>query len=383
MVCDPITEYTGGSFVSTLNFAEILSKRGHKIIFIAARSPQNRRDNFYKNIKIYRFPSLLLPKTEKRLYISFPAISKIKKIFAAEKIEVMSVIIPTPAAVVGIKAAKALGVKIVYHSHTQPENIFLHLPTAVARAQINRWFYKYLAWIYNQADAIVFPTEFSKKLLVNINSRVKTAVISNGVDVDKFKKAPAEKFFVKFNLPRQTKNMLFVGRLHPEKSVDTLIKALPLILAQEPSVRLWLAGAGHLRTKLEQLAKKTAGADKIIFFGKISDEDLVLAYNGCDIFVLPSLAELEGMVVLEAMACGKPILIANAPASASPCFVNKNGLLFKPKDPRDLAKQALKILTNDQLRREMGEASWRDSRHYDINQSARNLEKLYYEILQT
>jgi len=177
--------------------------------------------------------------------------------------------------------------------------------------------------------------------------------------------------------------MLFVGRLHPEKSVDTLIKALPLILAQEPDTRLWIVGSGHLQTELEQLAQKLKVADEVIFFGKISDEDLILIYNACDLFVLPSLAELEGMVVLEAMACGKPILIANAPDSASVCFVNQNGLLFKPKNPQDLAKQALKILTDDRLRREMGEASIRDSRRYDINQSARNLEKLYYEILRT
>jgi glycosyltransferase involved in cell wall biosynthesis len=383
MVCDPITEYTAGSFVSTMRFAEILSRRGHKIVFIAARSPKNYNDNSYHNMKIYRFPSLLLPKTEKKFYISLPAINQVKKIFIAEKINVLSIIIPTPAAVVAAKAAKALGIKIVYHSHTQPENIFLHLPKAVAGAQINRLFYKYLAWIYNKAGAIVFPSEFSQKLLAKLDSNIKTAVISNGVDIAKFKKTETEKFFVKFNLPRQTKNILFVGRLHPEKSVDTLIKALPLILAREPNARLWIAGSGHLQTELEQLAQKLSVADKTVFFGRISDEDLVLIYNACDLFVLPSLAELEGMVVLEAMACGKPILIADAPDSASAYFVNQNGLLFKPKSPRDLAKQALKILTNDNLRREMGEVSFRDSRRYDINQSVQSLEKLYYEILQT
>jgi len=382
MVCDPIADYTAGSFVSTLRFAEILNKLGHKIIFIAARSPLHHADNYYKNIKIYRFPSLLLPKTEKKFYISLPAINKIKKIFVTEKIDVLSIIIPTPAAIVAAKAAKALGIKIVYHSHTQPENLFLHLPKAIGGKQINNLFYKYLTWICNQADAIVFPSEFSKKLLANLKNSVKTKVISNGVDINKFKKIDADKFFIKFNLPRRTKNILFVGRLHPEKSIDTLIKALPLILMKQPNARLWIAGSGHLQTELEQLTQELNLTEKIVFFGRMNDEDLVSIYNACDLFVLPSLAELEGMVVLEAMACGKPILIADAPDSASSYFVNQNGLLFKPEDPRDLAEQALKILTDDQLRRAMGEASLRDSQRYDINQSVQTLEKLYYEILQ-
>ena len=188
IVCDPILECTGGSFIATWRFAELLHKKGHKVIFIAARSPKNLVDNKYKDIKIYRFRSLLLPKTEGQFYIAFPTISRLKKILKQEEIDVLHAAIPTPAAVASIKAAKALGIKIVAHSHTQPENILLNLPRILARQRIYKSFYTLLSWIYHHADALVYPTEFARKLLNRLNGDIKNVVISNGVDMDVFKK---------------------------------------------------------------------------------------------------------------------------------------------------------------------------------------------------
>lgn len=381
MVCDPVTDCVAGSFISTLRFAEILSARGHKIIFIAAKSPKNNDDNYYKNIKVYRFFSLLLPKSEKQFYISFPIISQIKKILVNEKIDILHAIIPTPSAVVSMRAAKELGIKIVAHSHTQPENIFLHLPKIIGQNKINKLFYKYLSWIYNKAEAIIYPTEFAKKLFEKLNPSKKMVIISNGVDTKKFAPIDPKPFFDKFNLDKNKKNILYVGRLHPEKSVDTLIKALPLILKESPDAYLMIVGFGHLGEKLEALAWKLGIEKNITFFGRLTDEELVMAYNSCEVFVLPSLAELEGMVVLEAMGCGKPIIIADAKNSASTYFVNNNGLLFKPEDHRDLAKQVTKILNDDELRKTMSDKSLKQSRNYDINNSANRLEDLYNSLL--
>ncbi len=121
---------------------------------------------------------------------------------------------------------------------------------------------------------------------------------------------------------------------------------------------------------------------EISFWGKIPDEDKVAAFNACDIFVLPSLAELEGMVVLEAMACGKPIVVANSPQSASVYFVDQNGFLFEPESHEDLAHQIIKILADEEMRNKMAEASLQKSRQYDINQSIALLEETYYSVLE-
>lgn len=205
MVCDPITDYTAGSFVSALRFAEKLSERGHKIIFIAAKSPNNHETNYYKDIKVYRFFSLLLPKSEKQLYLSLPGVRQVKKILKDEKIDILHTIIPTPSAFISARAAKFLGIKIVAASHAQPENIFLHLPKYMPIGTLNRAYYKYMYWLYNQADAIVYPSEFAKKYFPDLNKNIKVEIISNGVDINKFKITGAEPFIKKYVLARGKK----------------------------------------------------------------------------------------------------------------------------------------------------------------------------------
>jgi glycosyltransferase involved in cell wall biosynthesis len=174
---------------------------------------------------------------------------------------------------------------------------------------------------------------------------------------------------------------LYVGRFHPEKSIDTLIKATPFIVKKYPNAHVVLVGFGHLEKDLKKLTDNLAMKDYITFCGKVSDEDLVLAYNAADIFVLPSLAELEGMVVLEAMACGKPLLIANAKDSASTYFVNGNGYLFKAGDHNDLAEKALQLLNNEELLQKMAEKSFEASSEYNIDRSIDKLLALYYSLL--
>ena len=380
MVCDPISDYKSGVLVSTLRFAERLRNRGHRIIFIAARSPMNPKDDTLNEFKVYRFPSVLLPKSEGSWYVSFPSKEKIKKILQEEKIDILHTLLPMPSTAISIKAAKSLGIKVVVHSHAQPENLFMHIPRYLGREFLNKIFYKYLLWLYKQAHVLVYPSEFAKKMFARINSNIEHVVISNGVDTNEFKKVDTKIFFDKFKLSTKDKKILYVGRLHPEKSIETLIKSVPHIMKRQPDARVYIAGFGHQDIKLKELTAKLGLAEKITFLGKISEENKIMAYNACDVFVLPSLAELEGMAVLEAMACGKPIIVANSKNSASTYFVDQNGLLFEPQNEKDLADKIISIFSDEDALSRMGEISFQKSRQYDINESVLKLENLYYSV---
>ena len=172
-----------------------------------------------------------------------------------------------------------------------------------------------------------------------------------------------------------------MGRLHPEKSIETLIKAIPHIVKIYPNIHVMIVGGGYLRNKLEELSQNLGVKEYTTFLGVVSEEDKIHAYNASDIFILPSLAELEGIVVLEAMACGKPIIVSDAEMSASRFFVDGNGFLFKTLNHEHLAEQALKLISDADLRKKMGEISSEKIKDYDIHKSVSLLEEVYYQAL--
>ncbi len=380
MVCDPIGSNKSGVVVSTLRFAKLLRERGHNVIFIGARSKEHKKDSFHDGVKAYRFRSIPIPKSS-GWHLAFPTTSELKKIFKEENINVVHIILPMSGSIMAIKAARSLNIKIVAHSHSQPENLFMDMPKII-QPSLNHMWNLYLTWTYDKAESLIYPSEMARGLLEKLSKKNQSShVISNGINTKEFKPTSIGDFYDKFGIPENTTKLLFVGRLFPEKSVDTLIRAIPHIISQNPNTHIMIVGDGYLRDKLEKLAHNTGVNKFITFLGLISEEDKILAYNASDIFILPSLAELEGMVVLEAMACGKPIIISDSVMSASRFFVDKNGYLFETKNPEDLAKKANKLISDSNLRNIMGKASLEKSKNYDIEKSADNLEAVYYLTL--
>ncbi len=380
MVCDPIGSNKSGVVVSTLRFAKLLRERGHNVIFIGAKSKEHRKHSEHDGSKAYRFRSLPVPKSG-GWNLAFPTIEELKKIFREEKIDVVHIILPMTGSIVAIKAARALGIKIVAHSHSQPENLFMDMPKAIQPTLNNLW-NSYLRWTYGKAETLIYPSEMARGLLDKLGKKnQKSHVVSNGINTEEFRPINVGDFHDRFNIPENTVKLLFVGRLFPEKSVDTIIKAMPHIIEKHPDTHAMIVGGGHLREKLEKLASDLDVSDFVTFLGLVSEEDKIMAYNASDIFILPSLAELEGMAVLEAMACGKPIIISDSEMSASRFFVDDNGFLFETKNHLDLAEKAIHLIGNTELRQKMGRASLEKSKNYDIQRSADKLEEIYYNVL--
>lgn len=380
MICDPIGDYKAGVIVSTNRFARLLRDRGHHVIFIGARSKENPVHDEHHGMKAYRFRSIPLPKSG-GWCLAFPTIKEVKKVLQDEQIDVVHIILPMSGGLVAVKAARSLDIKIVAHSHSQPENLFMDAPRFMRSALDYSW-NRWLAWLYSKAESIIYPSKLAHSLLDNLTEEGKpSTVISNGINIKDFCPTDVGDFHERFKIPRDTVNMVFVGRLFPEKSVDTLIKAVPPIVAVHPKTHIMIVGAGHLRPKLEALVEKLGVSAHVTFLGLVSDEDKLFAYNASDIFVLPSFAELEGMVVLEAMACGKPIIISDAEMSASRHFVDGNGFLFETANAEDLARQALRLIVDVDLRKEMGSASLKKSKDYDIHRSVELLEGVYHSAI--
>ncbi|MFA6300805.1 MAG: glycosyltransferase [Candidatus Paceibacterota bacterium] len=380
MICDPLGSNNSGSVFSTIRFGKLLKERGHHVIFVTAKTKGNPDESHNHGVKTYRYRGIPLPKGG-GWKLAFPTVRELKKVFQEEKINVVHITLPMSGGIAALRAARALDIKIVAHSHSQPENLFMDLPKFIQPTMNNLW-NKYLAWMYKKAESLIYPSEFAHSLLHQLSDKDQPfKVISNGINLEHFYSKDIGDFHERFNIPANKIKLLFVGRIYPEKSIDTLIKAIPHIIKKHQDVHVMIVGGGYLKPKLEKLVLDLKMEKHITFLGLVSEEDKVLAYNASDIFVLPSLAELEGMVVLEAMAVGKPIVVADAEMSASRFFVDGNGFLFKSKDHLDLAQQALKLIENANLRKEMGAISSEKIKNYDIHKSVELLEEVYYSAL--
>jgi phosphatidylinositol alpha-1,6-mannosyltransferase len=148
------------------------------------------------------------------------------------------------------------------------------------------------------------------------------------------------------------------------KGHDVVLRALPSVLAKIPNLTYLVVGDGDDRPRLERLAKQSGLIEHVVFTGEVSESELAAYYLRSEIFILPARTVLDewepkgegfGIVFLEAMAFGKPVVGPRCGAPAELIRDGQNGLLVDPEDATSVAEALLKLLTNPDLAREMGE----------------------------
>ena len=184
-----------------------------------------------------------------------------------------------------------------------------------------------------------------------------------GVDINKFRpllRQGFERHAQRLGFSAEEKIVLFVGGLdmaHNFKGVEHLIRAAKILKDRSTRFRVLVIGDGDLRPDLERQVANFGLRHVVKFFGNAEDV-LPDLYNLACVEVLPSttMGEAFGLVLLEAMACGKPIIASNLPGVRTVCEDGVNGLLVKPGDAADLAKKLALILSDDELAARLGEA---------------------------
>ena len=202
----------------------------------------------------------------------------------------------------------------------------------------------------------------------------KVRVIPNPVDIAKF--SPSGRMVPKGNFPQ----LLAVGGLRSRKGVGTLLRAVPGILPNYPTLRVTLVGGGSFGPPIKSLIEKLGIEGSVRMIGEVSDEQLITCYDESDIVVVPSLAggEAFGYVVAEAMCMKKPVIASATPGPTEIVSDAKCGLLFPPGDPNALASRILEVAGDDDLRARLGENGRRYAEeHFDSKKVMAAYESLY------
>lgn len=373
IVCDALDDDSlGGSFISWKRFGAWLAKAGHEIIRITSRfHDETKRENF-AYAKLYEFPHT--PRIwAYGVYFAYTSASRLCKIFQQEKIDVIYSIQPTLIARQAVRAAKRLHIPIVSHSHTLPEYFMPWMPR-----WIQKLIKKFVAYMYSKYDGLISPTQFLKKRYDDCGFAMQQIVIGNGVDT--------KIFFPLAKKPSEICSILYVGRLDSNKNIGVLIQALHLLRLQKKlkeNVRCTIVGWWSMEKKLRALVSEYELWNIVQFTGTLVTNSLPLveSFQRASVFVLPSLYETEGMVVLEAMACACPLLVADSPTSAAKDFVHNNGYTFDPKDPQDLADKLYQLSTNPELCELMGKISQEEATKFSFTLSVQKLEWFFHSLI--
>ena len=203
-------------------------------------------------------------------------------------------------------------------------------------------------------------------------------VIPNGIDLEEFN--PSVKPIKKYNDGRL--NILFVGRLEKRKGLKYLLHAYKEVKEKHAGARLLVVGPGtRYRRKMEQLAQSLKLKD-VVFVGAVSNEELPCYYQTADIFCAPATGqESFGIVLLEAMALSKAVVATNIAGYASVVTNGREGLTVPPKKHKPLAQAINSLITDEDLRKELGERGRLTAENYSWDRVAKRVVAFYNSTL--
>lgn len=201
------------------------------------------------------------------------------------------------------------------------------------------------------------------------------AVVGNGVD---------EKTFTPVNNRESgQKYVLYTGVLRARKGLFDLLDCAEQVCRVHPDVKFIISGTGPFFSKIEHEIQKRGLHDRVMLLGRVPRGKLIQLYQNATVHVVPSHYEGLPTVLLEAMSCGLPVVATNVGGNSDVIFSGKNGFLVPPKSPQALSKVILKLLNDDKLRKEIGEAARKTiERSYTWDKIADNIQKCYEDMLQ-
>lgn len=376
-----------GSANFAYELAKGLVRNGHDIAVIAPSRKFKHTLTKSDGMIIYGIRSVMIPKIIHPARMRIPlAINplKIRKIVAEINPEIIHIQDHFMIGSQVVNAGRKLGIPQIGTNHFLPENFIHYLyPPDFAKKPLSKLAWRQFINVYKHLDLITTPTKTATSLIKNLGLKNPVIPISCGVDLDRFNPKNNGHYLKKrYKITNFKPVILFVGRLDKEKNIDLLIKAFSHVL-KSIDAELVIAGKGKERANLLKLSKTLATDKNITFTGFVSDKDLPCLYRIADVFAIASIAELQSIATMEAMACGLPIVAVKAIALPELVHDGKNGYLFDLGDVKTLANKMIKLVKNPTLQKKMSESSLKIISHHNLINTIKSYEQIYQQLIST
>jgi glycosyltransferase involved in cell wall biosynthesis len=367
-----------GVSTSIRTFVEQMQNLGHEVHLIAPDYVAKTEDEAW----IKRIParSIYFDPEDKLMKWS-AAMQKLPEL-RSENYDIIHVHTPFVAHYLGLRLARELNVPCVETYHTFFEDYLHHylpvIPKAMARS-IARVISKRQC---NAVDAIAAPSKPMLDVLRAYGVKANAEVIPTGLQQHSFKESDGKAFRIKYDIPLERPMLLFVGRVAFEKNISFLLEMTKVLIAKHPDVLLVVTGQGPAEESLHNLAQELELGNNIKFIGYLDrNTELNACYQAADIFVFASKSETQGLVLLEAMAQGTPV-VAIAELGTASILIEGVGALVAPDNVEGFAERVHKLLLHPEERYELGKSALSyASENWTAKLQAERMLHFYHQII--
>jgi glycosyltransferase involved in cell wall biosynthesis len=362
---------------SVASFRDTLMKQGHNV-FIFAQSDANYKDT---EPFIFRYPSLALPLGE--ISTALPVSPFVDQLLPILKLDVIHTHHPILLGQTAARKAGELNLPLVFTFHTQYWEYTHYIPFPQETVQdflknaVHRWLREFM----QKCQHIIIPSESMREILVrDYGLHERYSVIPTGTNLEPFLNADGKGLRAEKGWLDETV-LISVGRLAPEKNWDTLLRAFAKASEKHANIRLVLIGDGTARESLEELSSELGVADRVTLTGALPFKDIPRYLKAADLFAFASVTETQGLVTIEAMAAGLPIVAVDGPGTHDIVEHGKQGFLVE-NDAEALAKGLDKLLSDPQRLKRLSNHALKKAKTFDINQLGKQLISVYEQAIE-
>ncbi|MEM3781667.1 MAG: glycosyltransferase [Candidatus Micrarchaeaceae archaeon] len=365
-----------GVVTSMLSFKKELENRGHKVFIFASGTLKNK--NKYESSSVFIHTGIKFKPYPQYSMAMFPyhSILKLSKL----RIDLIHAQTPFTLGFNGLLAAKLGKYPLVGSFHTLFNNASLQTyypKNKNMRRFYKKYLWKYVKFFYRRCDVVIAPSNTIKGMLER-HKIGNVVVVPNGIDTRLFnEKADPTPALRRFGLSKGKKRVLYLGRISKEKNLDTLLLAAASIAKKRDDVEFVVGGTGPLLSKYMRMASKLGISASVRFLGFVDQGLLPSLYAASDVLCMPSKFETQGIVCLEAMSAGKPVVAANTPVLKEFISSGKSGEHFS--DSYISCARVMERVLNNAGAYKKGAIS--TARMFSIEKVTDRLEKVYEEAL--
>jgi 1,2-diacylglycerol 3-alpha-glucosyltransferase len=381
MITDVYFPRVNGVSTSIRTFIRELEKQGHRVTLIAPRYGEN--DDPVKAIEgaIIRVPSRVVPLDPEDRFMNRQRINQLMPELDRQCIDIVHIQTPFVAHYAGVALARTLGVPVVETYHTYFEEYLYQYLDFLPRS-LMRWLARWFSRVQSRdMNAMVAPSTLMKQVLNAYGIDVPMQVIPTGLDHSRFSGGSGGRFRAMYGIAPERPVLCHVGRMAHEKNIDFLLDMLVEVKRSMPDILLVLAGEGPA---LKHLKNKASGLEldaNVLFVGYLDrDRALKDCYRAGDAFVFASRTETQGLVLLEAMALGVPV-VSTAVLGTVDIIAPGRGALVARDDIADFTRHVVRLLTDTKLRLSKGVEAVAYAHEWSASEMASRMADYYQRII--